>query len=129
MEIKAKEFYSLRQGPMIVKQYIRKFMKLACYAPEDVNSDKKKQKCFRRGLNASLREQMVTHIYPDFNTLINHTILLEEERLKGKGERKHKFLIQHAPQQERTQRVHTNNTAPTRYQPTMQYRTSRPNTS
>ena len=53
MEIKAEEFRSLRQGPMTVNQYIRKFMKLARYTPEDVNSDKK-QKCFRRGLNASL---------------------------------------------------------------------------
>ena len=42
MEIKAEEFRSLRQGPMIVDQYIRKFMKLARYAPKDVNSDKKK---------------------------------------------------------------------------------------
>ena len=42
MEIKAEEFRSLRQGPMIVNQYIRKFMKLARYAPKDVNSDKKK---------------------------------------------------------------------------------------
>ena len=86
MEIKAEEFRSLSQGPMIVNQYIMKFMKLSCYAPEDVNSDKKKQKCFRRGLNASLREQMVTHIYPDFNTLMNHTILLEEECVRGEGE-------------------------------------------
>ena len=127
MEIKVQEFCSLRQGPLIVNQYIRRFMKLARYAPEDVNSDKKKQKCFRRGLNESLREQMITHIYPDFNTLMNHTILLEEERVRGEGERKHKFLIQRARQQE-SQRVRTNNTAPTRYQPTMQYRTSRPNT-
>ena len=77
-------------------------MKLARYAPEDVNSDKKKQKCFRRGLNASLREQMVTHIHPNFNMLMNHTILLEEERVRGEGEWKCKFLIQHARQQERT---------------------------
>ena len=102
MEIKVEEFCSLRQRPMTVNQYIRKFMKLSCYAPEDVNSDKKKQECFRRGLNASLREQMVTHIYLDFNTLMNHTILLEEERVRGEGERKRKFLIQHAHQQERT---------------------------
>ena len=115
MEIKAKEFCSLRQGLMTVNQYIRKFMKLACYALEDVNSDKKKHKCFRRGFNASLREQMVTHIYPNFNTLMNHTILLEEERVRGEGERKRKFLIQCACPQERTQRVRTNNTAPTRY--------------
>ena len=54
MEIKAEELHSLRQGPMTVNQYIRRFMKLACYALEDINSDKKKQKCFRRGLNASL---------------------------------------------------------------------------
>jgi len=104
-------------------------MKLARYAPEDVNSNKKKQKCFRRGLNASLQEQMVTHIYLDFNTLMNRTILLEEEHVRGEGERKHKFLIQRARQQERTQRVRTNNTAPTRYQPTMQYRASGTNTS
>ena len=128
MEIKVEEFCSLRQGPMTVNQYIRKFMKLARYAPEDVNSDKKKQKCFRRGLNASLREQMVTHIYPDFSTLINHTILLEEEHVRAEGEQKRKFLIQRAHQQERTQRVRTNNTASTRYQPTMQYRSSGPNT-
>jgi hypothetical protein len=42
MEIKAEEFCSLRQGLMIVNQYIRKFMKLARYAPKDANSDKKK---------------------------------------------------------------------------------------
>ena len=58
---------------------------------------------------------MVTHMYPDFNTLMNHTIMLEEERVRGEGERKRKFLIQRARQQERTQQVHTNNTTPTRY--------------
>jgi hypothetical protein len=58
-------------------------MKIARYASEDVNSDKKKRKCFRRGLNASLREQLVTHIYPNFNTLMNRTILLEEECVIG----------------------------------------------
>ena len=101
-EIKAEENRSLIQGPMIVNQYIKRFMKLACYAPEDITSNKK-QKCFRRGLNASLREQMVTHIYPDFNTLMNSTILLEEEHVRGEGEWKRKFLIQRARQQERTQ--------------------------
>ena len=103
MEIKAEEFRSLRQGPMTVNQYIWKFMKLARYAPDDVNTDKKKPRCFRKGLNAALREQIITHIYPDFNTLMNHTILLEEEHNKSEGERKRKFLMQRARQQERTQ--------------------------
>ena len=42
MEMKAEEFRYLRQGAMIVNQYIHKFMKLSRYTPEDVNTDKKK---------------------------------------------------------------------------------------
>jgi len=78
-------------------------MKLACYAPDDINIDKKKQRHFIKGLNAALREQIITHINPAFNILMNRTILLEEERNKSEGERKHKFLIQHACQQDRPQ--------------------------
>ena len=78
-------------------------MKLARYAPDDINIDKKKQRHFIKGLNAALREQIITHIYPDFNTLMNRTILLEEECNRSEGERKRKFLIQHARQQDRTQ--------------------------
>jgi hypothetical protein len=121
MEMKAEEFRYLRQGAMTVNQYIRKFMKLSRYAPEAVNTDKKKQICFRRGLNSALRTQIISHVYPDFNTMMNRTILLEAELLKAEGEKKRKFNLQHARQQERTQRIKTNN-AP-RYQPTMQYRT------
>ena len=73
-------------------------MKLACYAPDDVNTNNKMQRCVRRGLNATLREQIITHIYPDFNTLMNRSILLEEEHNRSKGERKRKFLIQRAHQ-------------------------------
>jgi len=96
MEIKAKEFCSLRQGSTTVNQYIQKFMKLARYAPDDVNTDKKKQRCFRRGLNATLREKIIYHIYPDFNTLMNRTILLEEECNRSEVERNRKFLMQRA---------------------------------
>ena len=71
---------------------------------------------------------MVTHIYPDFNMLMNRTILLKEH-VRGEGEWKRKFLVQCAHQQERTQRVYTSNTAPTRYQLTMQYRTPENSTS
>jgi hypothetical protein len=78
-------------------------MKLARYAPDDVNSYRKKQRRFIKGLNVALREQIITHIYPDFNTLMNRTILLEEERNRSEGERNHKFLIQRARQQDRAQ--------------------------
>jgi hypothetical protein len=42
MEMKAEEFYNLKQGAMIVMQYIRMFMKLSRYAMDDINTDKKK---------------------------------------------------------------------------------------
>ena len=62
---------------MTVVQYIWKFMKLSHYAMDDIDTDKKKQDRFRKGLNLALRTQLVTHIYPDFNTLMNWAILLE----------------------------------------------------
>src|SRR6266540_1993525 len=92
MEMKADEFRSLKQGAMTANQYIRKFMRLARYAPEDVNTDKKKQDRFRKGLNSHLKAQLITHIYPDFNTLMNRTILLEDARSHIENERKRKFL-------------------------------------
>lgn len=104
-------------------------MKLARYAPDDINTDRKKQRRFIKGFNSNFREQIVTHVYPDFNTLMNRTILLEEEHNKTEGERKRKLLIQQLRQQDKTQRVRYNNTAPTKFQSTMQYKSSGSNTS
>ena len=94
MEMKADEFRNLKQGAMTVTQYIRKFMKLSHYTMDDINTDKKKQDRFRRGLSPALRTQLVTHIYPDFNTLTNKEILLENARLELENDRKRKFNVQ-----------------------------------
>ena len=72
MEMKAEEFRNLKQGAMTVTQYIRKFMNVSR---------------FRRGLSPALRTQLVTHIYPDFNTLMNKAILLENARLELENDR------------------------------------------
>jgi hypothetical protein len=116
MEIK-EEFRNLRQGTMTINQYIWKFTKLARYAPNDINSDRKKQRKFIKGLQPALREQIIAHIYPYFNTLMNQTILLEEAKNRTEGEKKHKFLMLWGRQQERTQRSHISTLAS--YQPTM----------
>jgi hypothetical protein len=93
MKMKAEEFHYLKQGAMTVNQYIRKFMKLARYALKDVNTNKKKQIHFRKGLNTSLREKIITHIYPNFNTMMNRTLLHEDECLKSEGEMKRKIIL------------------------------------
>jgi hypothetical protein len=42
------EFLALKQGPLSVSEYRDKFLQLSCYAPEDVNTDAKRQYCFLR---------------------------------------------------------------------------------
>ena len=110
---------------MTVVQYIRKFMKLSRCAMDDIDMDKKKQDCFRKGLNLALRTQLVTHIYPDFNTLMNQAILLENARSELENDRKRKFNAQKQKQQERMQRPHFGyNPQKPRFQPTLQFKAS-----
>jgi len=125
MEMKAEEFRNLKQGAMTVVQYIWKFMKLSRYAMDDIDTDKKKQDRFRKGLNLALRTQLVTHIYPDFNTLMNRAILLENSRLELENDRKRKFGTQKQKQQERMQRPHFGYILQKpRFQPAIQFRAS-----
>jgi hypothetical protein len=39
---------------MSVNEYVTKFTQLSCYAPNEVDTDKKKQDCFLNGLNDGL---------------------------------------------------------------------------
>ena len=39
MSLEKKEFHSLRQGGRTVNAYVEEFNNLACYAPNDVNTD------------------------------------------------------------------------------------------
>jgi hypothetical protein len=40
---KKKEFQDLKQGSMTVSEYVTRFMELSRYAPNDVDTDEKKQ--------------------------------------------------------------------------------------
>src|SRR5207244_2302261 len=91
IELKVDEFRALKQGAMTVNQYVRKFIALSRYAPEDINTNKKKQSKFKKGLKSKLYSQLLSHIYPDFNTLVNQAILTEEGLNKVDAEKKRKF--------------------------------------
>jgi hypothetical protein len=54
MEIKKKEFLSLKQGGMSLAEYRDKFTELSRYAAEEVAKDRKKQELFLDGLTGSL---------------------------------------------------------------------------
>jgi hypothetical protein len=101
---KADEFRELHQGNKSVEEYTYNFIELSRYAPEEVDMDSKKQDMFKKGLTPELRTLLTPQIYPDFNTLMNMTILTERANAKEKKENKRKFMENKAQQQERSQR-------------------------
>jgi hypothetical protein len=82
MIVRKEEFLALMQGPMSVSEYMDKFVQLSHYAPEDVNTDAKRQYRFLRGLVDPLHYQMMNHTFPTFQHLIDRVIMTERKRRK-----------------------------------------------
>ena len=61
MDRKREEFCNFTQGRLAVDAYSREFGNLACYAPEEVSTDAKKQARFHKGLNPELRHDLRLH--------------------------------------------------------------------
>jgi hypothetical protein len=79
MELKREEFRSLRQRSMTVSEYHDRFTQLLCYAPGEVARDSDKQRHFLKGLCDDLRLQLKTSTYPDYQTLVNRAIVIDNE--------------------------------------------------
>jgi hypothetical protein len=45
MKLKKKEFTNLKQGSIIVNEYLNSFIQLSRYAPDDINTDEKNRIC------------------------------------------------------------------------------------
>jgi hypothetical protein len=80
MKLKKKEFISLPQGNMSVSEYRDRFTQLSCYAPEEVDTNEKRQERFLEGLIGPLNYQLQSHSFPNFQTLLNKAIGLESKR-------------------------------------------------
>jgi hypothetical protein len=80
VELKQDEFLNLKQGSMSVCEYHGRFTQLSHYAPEEVDSDAKKQRCFLKGLNDELQLQLMTVVYANFQTLVDRAIVIENKR-------------------------------------------------
>jgi hypothetical protein len=83
---------------MRVEEYERHFMKMMWYAPDDTNTDQKKQFWFLRGLHHGLRQALKVREHKSLRHLVNRSIAVEderrshEERMRGKkrtGDRDH----------------------------------------
>ena len=65
-QLKRQEFQQLKQGAMPVREYVTRFTQLARYAPNEVDTDEKKQECFIKGLNDGLAYALEAHGFVSF---------------------------------------------------------------
>jgi hypothetical protein len=79
MKLKRKEFADLKQGGMTVNEYLNSFIQLSRYAPEDINTDEKKQDVFLSGLNDDIQFQLLNTDYADFQHMVDKAIVIENK--------------------------------------------------
>jgi hypothetical protein len=93
IKLKKKEFQDLKQGFMIVNEYVTKFTQLSRYAPSEVDTDEKKQDYFLNGLNDGLAYALEARDFENFQGMVNKALVLENRR--GVMECKRKLVHQH----------------------------------
>jgi hypothetical protein len=93
MKLKRKEFADLKQGSMIVNEYLNSFIQLSRYAPDDINTDEKKQDVFLNGLNDDIQFQLLNTDYADFQHVVDKAIVIENKirEMEKDGKRKVPF--------------------------------------
>ena len=71
-------------------QYAQAFNTLSQYAGYHVDSDEKKQACFRQGLSTKLQDRLAMFKFNTFSELVNGAIVQEDAHLAHKAEKKRK---------------------------------------
>jgi len=94
IKVKRKEFLELKQGSMSVCEYLTKFTQLSRYDSSDVDTDDKKQDCFRDVLNPGIRYALSFNEYDTFQKLVDKAFTVERERKVLEADRKRKMAFQ-----------------------------------
>jgi hypothetical protein len=89
MKLKKKEFEDLKQGSMSVNEYVTQFTQLSHYAPDNVDTDERKQDWFLNRLNDGLAYTLEDHNFINFQDMVDKVLVLENRR--GIMERKGKM--------------------------------------
>jgi hypothetical protein len=93
MKLKRKEFADPKHGGMTVNEYLNSFIQLSRYAPDDINTDEKKQDVFLSGLNDDIQFQLLNTDYTDFQHMVDKAIVIENKirEMEKDGKRKVPF--------------------------------------
>jgi hypothetical protein len=89
MKLKKKEFEDLKEGSMSVNEYVTQFTQLSHYAPDNVDTDERKQDWFLNRLNDGLAYTLEDHNFINFQDMVDKVLVLENRR--GIMERKGKM--------------------------------------
>jgi hypothetical protein len=89
MKLKKKEFKDLKQGSMTVSEYVTRFTQLSCYAPDNVDTNEKKQDWFLQVLNDGLAYALEAHDFVNFQDMVDKALVFKNRR--GIVERKRKM--------------------------------------
>jgi hypothetical protein len=89
MKLKKKEFEDLKQGSMSVSEYVTRLTQLSRYAPDNVDTNEKKQDCFLNGLNDGLAYALEARDFVNFQDMVDKALVLKNRR--GIMERKRKM--------------------------------------
>jgi hypothetical protein len=78
---------------MTVNEYLNSFIQLSRYAPDDINTDEKKQDMFLSGLNDDIQFQLLNTDYTNFQHMVDKAIANENKigEMEKDGKRKVPF--------------------------------------
>jgi hypothetical protein len=65
---------------MTVSEYITRFTQLSRDAPNDVDTDEKKQECFLNGLEDGLAYTLEARDFKNFQTMVDKALVLKNRR-------------------------------------------------
>jgi hypothetical protein len=96
MKLKRKEFVDLKQSGMTMNEYLNSFIQLSRYAPDDINTDEKKQDVFLSGLSDDIQFQLLNTDYADFQHMVDKATVTENKirEMEKDGKRKVSFSRQ-----------------------------------
>jgi hypothetical protein len=80
MKLKKKEFEELKQGSMLVSEYVTCFTQLSHYAPDNVDTNEMKQDWFLNGLNDGLAYALEARDFVNFQDMVDKALVLENRR-------------------------------------------------
>ena len=76
---KAQEFLELRQGTMVVMEYVARFAELARYVDDYVATDLAKVRRFENGLKLSIQGRIMGLRLQEMDSMVGITLIIERE--------------------------------------------------